>query len=655
MFIRRRNDALVAAVVVALAACADLAGPDASDRPLAPAEAKTASHVPPEESYGPFTVAVPPIEKGLHGDLPWQGAGAPPIPPGRWAIIRVTGTLSLEPNSPWYDPMCAVTLNCFGRTGESVYPTAVRWHPGSTPEPTTQNVSPWVFESSGDTNVGQYFYYNSRTTDVHVWTNRLGPPGGKLCYDWKCYPPAENTSAQSWTEEYRYSGGQSLQILLVTPISVSASTQNFQSAAPSDSVDFSMEIHHALRRIASNGTESSITWTWLEHDTLATTSNGANGGPVSVSTCTNKLTCRYRPARPGRMLVQTTLEKTWASGKTDVVWVNKPELVLTCNGVKAPGDVEVVRADDINCAATATHDATVEVLEWRFTDGAEFHVPAAGAQAVTATSWGGTMVRDGSVTVRARVGGIEQGKSISVTIRGREWSWNASHWTLSEGTGDHCQPATSPKNLPVIGVAWGWNHRSSSCEEGRVDPNLRTMPDAGYMVSSITSGPNTGLWYVATPDFRMDRASGILDAVKSGGVPLLIAAGTHSDCTEALQTSAVNFYTFNGVCQDIDVGSFHLRILDHEGFGTTGLNGHEAQARIAAADPQNDPRRSVEGWSAISEAELRMIVRAVIEGVDQAIARGSDPTHTVVKNNFSGTIWTWDVDASTFFSTQAEF
>jgi hypothetical protein len=404
-FGRRLPGLALALAAATLAACADM--PTGSHAVPAP----VANHAPPEQDLGTSNVPVPTITKGSTGDLPWAGTGTSPIPVNRWAIIRVTGSLTLQPNSPAYDPLCGGSTNCYPRSGELIRPTTsgndVGISLGTTAEPTTQNVSQrWLYvPSSGDQNVGEYFMYNSTQGNYYVWRTRPGPPGGLNCSDTSCYP-GSGTTGSSWTEQYRYSGTQSLSVTLVTPITVNSTGNTVYRTSNADSVTYTMQINHGLRAISS-GRASSISWQYVYYDTLATTNNNTTGFPfVDVYACMNQTTCRYRNTIPGRMLVLTTLENTWASGKSEVLRAVDSKLGVTCPDT-------VIAGANTTCTAYTSPNTAFTVTAWTYVGDTTGVTQGATGDLKT---WTFQPTECGDVTVQAQVGGVSQSATDPVVV-----------------------------------------------------------------------------------------------------------------------------------------------------------------------------------------------------------------------------------------------
>ena len=109
----------------------------------------------------------------------------------------------------------------------------------------------------------------------------------------------------------------------------------------------------------------------------------------------------------------------------------------------------------------------------------------------------------------------------------------------------------------------------------------------------------------------------------------------------------VNFYTYDVLCQGLDLSPMFNGIWSHEGFGTKGLaapdaNGHEARRRQAALRPENDPYLQLDRMVLPTRASLRLQALIMVDAQDHRISDASDPNHVLVKNNWCGDIWVLD-------------
>ncbi len=140
----------------------------------------------------------------------------------------------------------------------------------------------------------------------------------------------------------------------------------------------------------------------------------------------------------------------------------------------------------------------------------------------------------------------------------------------------------------------------------------------------------------------MDHESGLnptLMQASSATFPLTTAS-EKKDC-KPLGTSSANFYNFNNKCKKINLNSFFAGLWNHEGFGSTGVNGHESQARIAAADPANNVYNLVERVYGTTLDDVQYLAGDQAYQASQRISTVS-ADHSVVKNNWCGSLWQYD-------------
>jgi hypothetical protein len=135
--------------------------------------------------------------------------------------------------------------------------------------------------------------------------------------------------------------------------------------------------------------------------------------------------------------------------------------------------------------------------------------------------------------------------------------------------------------------------------------------------------------------------------LEAGAPPFLLPDGPQADkCRQALGLApsdpvVVNFYTYNTDCEGHSLTAFFDGILNHEGYGSGTNNGHEAQARIAAAKPDNNLYQLVEGVVTPTEAVIRNDIKNMWYSARQNITNAS-AEHVLVRNNWCGSVWMWN-------------
>ena len=142
---------------------------------------------------------------------------------------------------------------------------------------------------------------------------RAGLPGA-VCYEYKCYPPADCCAA-AFTAEYEYAGTQRLRAVQVpNPVRMRALALRIR---PGEAATFTAEIDGILRK--PDGTPGGIRWVWAPNDTLA--EHQRNLATVSLaSACSGKTTCTYTPLQSGRMVVEADVEGRVVKNVSEVVW-----------------------------------------------------------------------------------------------------------------------------------------------------------------------------------------------------------------------------------------------------------------------------------------------------------------------------------------------
>jgi hypothetical protein len=264
--------------------------------------------------------------------------------------------------------------------------------------------------------------------------------------------------------------------------------------------------------------------------------------------------------------------------------------------------------------------------------------------------WSGIAVDGGTVTLTIEDSFGVRDLMSSFVVTNRGWRWDSTKWSFVQGGAQVC--ASAPAT--ATGFVLGWNRSRTSCDAPRIDPDPRRDSINGYTIDQVPSGPNKGVWYVTSASYRMDRGSNINPNALPGGARFLVSDPAQAqECRNAGLTGtqiSANFYEFNKYCKRVDMDAFLSATWAHEGFGTTGANGHESVARAAAATLPYDPYAAIEALVADDETTLR---RGVL---NQAFDRGADLSNysalhsNGVSGNWSGVIWLYDPNSGSFIS-----
>jgi len=307
---------------------------------------------------------------------------------------------------------------------------------------------------------------------------------------------------------------------------------------------------------------------------------------------------------------------------------------------------QVRRGDTVTCSSNITDELTTRVIRWRWADTSHLSVEETNPDMI----WSGMAVHGGTVTltIEDSQGVRELMSSFEVTNRG--WRWDNTKWSFVQGGAQVCE--SMPAAVPSFVL--GWNRSRSSCDGPRVDPDPRRDPTNGYTIGRVPSGPNNGVWYVTSASYRMDRGSNLNPNALPGGARFLVSDPAQAqECRNGGMTGTqvyANFFEFNKYCKGVAMDAFLSAAWAHEGFGTTGANGHESVARVAAATLQFDPYAAIEPLVAGEEAHLRAGV------LNQAFERGAELSNysaahsNGASGNWSGVIWLYDPNSGSFVS-----
>ncbi len=237
----------------------------------------------------------------------------------------------------------------------------------------------------------------------------------------------------------------------------------------------------------------------------------------------------------------------------------------------------------------------------------------------------------------------------------RAWSWGAGDWSFQQGAA----PLVGTP-MPNRETDWllGWNCTLPDCLRGWIIPDADLGDRSGYDLTEVSSGPNTGLWYVSRAEFQIDRGSNLNPAVlQSSGQRMPLTASEAASCTslppEPDGTVLANWFTFNSVCKNVNAQGIVDAAWLHEGYGSNGNNGHQSLGEAAAGQPRNDPRFQLEALYATNEADLdRAVVQALVSAATR-IDRESDRVDRGRPGNWpGGRIWVWSFNRNRWTSTR---
>jgi hypothetical protein len=310
----------------------------------------------------------------------------------------------------------------------------------------------------------------------------------------------------------------------------------------------------------------------------------------------------------------------------------------------------VTRGSFVRCVVTIGHTrmGDREVAGWAFSDGSSY-ITARGGSA----EWAGPAVQSGTVTATLADGTTTEG---SLTVNPRGWTWATDAWSeFSSGTGtpclDHTPTYRSPTSPgPVVGLANGVNIGMgwTDCNAGQrnIQPDSYAPAGDGFTAVTVASGPNRGMHYIQSARLRLRRESTFNLGMFPYAPRVPLAGEQLTRCGTPDNGFHANWNEFSR-CMGADPNGYIEGVRAHEGYGTTGHNGHFSAAYDAASEPNNDPlilfdetvgRPEMTIGAFISRTRDAFYVRSdYVEIATRDAARGG----TRVAGNWTGTYWGW--------------
>lgn len=356
--------------------------------------------------------------------------------------------------------------------------------------------------------------------------------------------------------------------------------------------------------------------------------------------CERQPVCRFKPPVQGRMQVDGYVEMRYAAARSEPVIQPPRPVNLACTP-------SVTRGDTVSCAATS--EGSFRVTGWRFSDGNGTEIsPPAGSSQNSSKTWAGQMVTGGTVTVYAVSGGQPQTASATINVLPRGWTF-ASHaqHRYSDGTGDPCLHHTPRQNT--------WNGVNLQIGVGCSVAKRFLQPDMfapdtaqAFTIGQVAGGPNDSLRFVVSTNIRMLREStyntGLWPDAPPEQLSDTIGPTPWNQATDCGPTS--NWYNFTK-CKGGDPDAVITGLKHHEGWGSTGHNGHYSAAWDVVTNPATDPLRFLERQVSQRRDTFDSFF-SMVRGEYQDIARMADLATldvgnggTVVKGNWQGQFWAW--------------
>ncbi|HEX8433363.1 MAG TPA: hypothetical protein VF625_18885, partial [Longimicrobium sp.] len=308
----------------------------------------------------------------------------------------------------------------------------------------------------------------------------------------------------------------------------------------------------------------------------------------------------------------------------------------------------VTRGSTVKCAVMvgSRQVGDQSVVSWHFTDG-DSYVNGNGGR----SDWSGVAVGSGTITASLADGSSVTGE---LTVEPRGWTWATDAWSeFSSGTGtpylDHT-PTYSPSigPAPVVGVANGVNLGMgwTNCEttERQIQPDSYPPAGDGFIAATAASGPNRGMHYIQSANLRLRRESTLNLGMFPYAPRVALAGEQLTQCGTPDNGFSANWNEFSR-CMGADPDGYITGARAHEGYGTTGHNGHFSAAYDAMLNPINDPLVFLDGEVSSPGISMSNFLEAVrtrfrprareADNATRDIARGG----SIVTGNWSGTYW----------------
>lgn len=353
-------------------------------------------------------------------------------------------------------------------------------------------------------------------------------------------------------------------------------------------------------------------------------------------------TIRVNFPEPGTMTrvdiatgAQDRIYKVFFNGRMridDLVIERAAEPVLEC-------EAGVVRGASATC--TVDSDEVDEVQAWHFAG----FIPLVGNvqvdTAMAAYSWSGRVALSGIVSVDVLINDSTRTFQDSLIVQPRSlssaaWAWDSLKWHYDPEGGKQCHPGYGPFHFPSVfddSIPTAENSSTESCLIGTFTPRSNDIAvfEATYRADSIyDGGPNQGLFFVDSARYAMKHGSYYNPFVRPTAPGDSVTSSSNlKDCKAGKHVTSLvkNLHQFNLDCtkppEQGDFADWWAAVERHEGFGTPGMgpsdNGHEAQRRLAAGQPGNNPYEYAEKMVGQSRSQLRNLLSAPVFAADVAI------------------------------------
>jgi hypothetical protein len=261
-----------------------------------------------------------------------------------------------------------------------------------------------------------------------------------------------------------------------------------------------------------------------------------------------------------------------------------------------------------------------------------------GQMATNTASWAGPVIETGGVSVEFTIDGQRESLPAGWTVTRRSWSWASSVGGSQ---------ATSTEIDGCMSAGWYGLTASVHCTSTTNSMLFHPIPanlssGTGYTATSVPgSGPNGGLWYVASTSADMDLRSQVHPWYRSNSpntFTMLGAAQAVSDgCATAFPIDpggARSLYTVNTVCTT-NYASAYSSLLNcassHEGQ-------HLSSATTSAQSADNDVYKLWEPLVATTAGDLQTAVSIAYTNANTRVFSAADNAHNAMTPH-QFTIW----------------
>lgn len=318
--------------------------------------------------------------------------------------------------------------------------------------------------------------------------------------------------------------------------------------------------------------------------------------------------------------------------ETRAIHVTVPRIAVTCT----PSTIVRASSSPVSCAASAA--GTVAIKGWTFT--ATDSAIGSVTSSQTTTTWAGTAVASGVVTVQATVNGFTATSDTGHIVVTPRSGWS---WANDKSTGDATTGTFECNNARhyVVPGWFGWTTSDSTCKNIGLllwpDPTGKSSKRGWQLGQVTTGGPNGGLWYVTSDKTGMHIRSQILKDIRPDGLTYSVTGSdtVAARCKSAGVKSSATVTVVNNTCMK-DTSTFNFAGL--YSFSWKHEHCHETQF-LNAFPTITDPRTKLETVVRPDTVSLNQEAVAGQDGFTMAAQVLQDANTIDTPNPQSYTFW----------------